>query len=146
MNRRLDFRAATPEDTPGIGALYARLLLDADWLDRDARQPRNFAALSVGELVFVAHSRDDKLAGFVSVYKPLAFIHHLYVAPEWQRQGVASALLSALTPLLPKPWRLKCVRANSAARAFYAANGWVVISEGESSEGTYDLLELRAND
>ena len=77
----------------------------------------------------------------VSVWEPDAFIHHLYVRNGWRQKGIGKQLLNALDTRFPKPWRLKCLRANDKALAFYLRHGWLEISSGESDDGPYALLE-----
>jgi GNAT superfamily N-acetyltransferase len=79
--------------------------------------------------------------GLLSVWVPESFIHHVYVDPEFERQGVGTALLSSLETWLPLPWQLKCVIANTSARAFYATHGWIEVGSGNGDQGRYALLE-----
>ncbi|MBB5203133.1 GNAT superfamily N-acetyltransferase [Inhella inkyongensis] len=133
-------RRAEPQDATALQALYARCIAQADWLPEAARQAPNFAAVSVGETVLVAEGRDGALLGLVSVQPDDPFVHHLYVDPQAQGLGLGRALLAALDPLLPKPWRLKCVARNRQALRFYAREGWQEEGRGESSDGPYLLL------
>ena len=109
-----------------------------------ARADTDFAPVSVGETITVSTSPAGALRGFVSVQIEDAFVHHLFVAPEFQRQGVAQALLATLSPVTA--WRLKCVRLNREALAFYAALGWRETGGGEGGHGAYALLEWRPAD
>jgi GNAT superfamily N-acetyltransferase len=75
------------------------------------------------------------------VWEPEAFIHHLYVRNGSREKGIAKQLLNALASRLPKPWRLKCVRANDLALAFYLDHGWLEVSSGVGEDGPYAVLE-----
>jgi len=55
----------------------------------------------------------------LSVYAAECFIHHLCVAADRRSRGVGAQLLNSLITLLPYPWRLKCVAANTRALLFY---------------------------
>ena len=70
-----------------------------------------------------------------------AFIHHLYVRNGSRQKGIGKQLLDALSSRLPRPWRLKCVRANDGALAFYLDHGWREISSGVGEDGPYSVLE-----
>jgi len=133
---------AAASDWPAIERLYREAVAGAAWLPQEARLRANFAAVSSGEVVYVAKDRASEPADFVSVYAPESFIHHLFVAPQFQRHGLGSLLLSSLHHWLPLPWRLKCVRANTSALAFYAAKGWQEVAVGEGEDGQYVVLEF----
>ncbi|QEL64057.1 hypothetical protein OTERR_05810 [Oryzomicrobium terrae] len=143
----LQIRTATLADLPALQALYRRCRAQADWLPAASRATADFATDSLGELVLVAHSlpsaaRDGHVAGFVAVWEPDAFIHHLYVAPECRRQGVAGQLLAALAIRVAPPWRLKCLCANHGALAFYARANAREVGRGAGDDGPYVELEL----
>lgn len=110
------------------------------WLPPNADVDTNLKKTSSGETVVVCLAPNGDLAGFVSVYAPGAFIHHLYVADEFQNQGVGTQLLASLNDWLPKPWRLKCVTANRQALAFYEKTGWVKTETNTGSQGEYVVL------
>ena len=153
-------RPAGPADDAAIQALFAQTLTQAIWLAPGADIDTDFKRNSGGETVWVCTGPDARepgqtpgqtpgqapgqapgqVLGFIAVYAPGAFIHHLYVAPQAQGQGIGRALLDSLADWLPKPWRLKCVVANTAARAFYARTGWVETERAMGSQGEYVLL------
>ena len=140
----LTVRQLEQSDAPAVQRLYERAVGRAVWLPAGARADANFARASQGESVFVCHGPQGRLVGLLSVYVPESFIHHVYVDPEFERQGVGTALLSSLETWLPLPWRLKCVIANASARAFYAGHGWIEVGSGDSDQGPYVLLERRS--
>ena len=132
---------ASANDRPAIEQLYAEAIGRAAWLPPRARLRADFSEVSHGEMVYVIQTDAGELAGFVAVYEPESFVHHLFVAPQYQRRGLASLLLSSLHTWLPLPWRLKCIRGNTDALSFYAVNGWEEVGAGESEEGPYLVLE-----
>lgn len=134
----------TESDTEAVQQLYCRAIRDAAWLAADARTRTDFPSVSQGECVYVSYAPDGRLEGFVSVYESDRFVHHLYVASEFARQGVGTALLSFLCTRLPFPWRLKCVRANTEALAFYTSLGWREVGCGVSEQGDYAVLEVES--
>ena len=83
----------------------------------------------------------DEPEGFISVWEPESFIHHLYVRSSSRGHGIGGALVDALSARIPRPWRLKCLRANSAATAFYLSRGWREVSSGTGDEGAFAVLE-----
>ena len=137
-----EIRLATASDTESVQQLYRRTIRDAAWLAADARARTDFADVSQGESVYVSYAPDGRLKGFVSVYESDSFVHHLYVAPEFARRGVGTALFAFLHARLPFPWRLKCVRANAAALAFYASLGWREVGSGDSEQGACAVLQF----
>lgn len=92
-------------------------------------------------MLLVAVGMDDGPVGFASAWEPEAFIHHLYVRGGSRQRGVGRLLLTALRARLPMPWRLKCLRANAGALAFYVGQGWREISSGVGEDGPFALLE-----
>lgn len=97
-----------------------------------------------GERLWVAEAPDGGIAGFLSLWAADDFIHMLYVRRAWQRHGVGTALLRALPDWPARPYRLKCLVANTQARRFYGAQGFIAIGCGQSPEGDYDELRLDA--
>lgn len=138
-------RLAAEADAPALQALYRQCRSEADWLPPLARQraaEADFAADSAGELVLVAVAGDGAVAGLLAVWTADGFIHHLYVAPQWRRRGVAPQLLAALAQRVAPPWRLKCLCANRTALAFYARGGSRQLGAGIGGDGAYLELEL----
>jgi predicted protein tyrosine phosphatase/GNAT superfamily N-acetyltransferase len=135
-------RPARPEDA----AALARLFLDArrrafSWIDPDTFHLDDFETQTHEESVWVAETAAGELAGFVSVWVPDEFVHHLYVSDEHRRRGVGRALLESLRSWLPLPHRLKCAIGNLHALAFYRRLGWKPVGEGIAEHGPYALLE-----
>jgi len=126
-------------DRPALEAIYRECRSEATWL-HSAREP-NFSRDTDGEAMLVAVGSRDEPKGFLSVWEPEAFVHHLYVRHESRNKGIGTQLLNALTTRLPKPWRLKCVRSNGAALAFYLDHGWLEVSSGVGEDGPFALLE-----
>jgi GNAT superfamily N-acetyltransferase len=136
-----EVRPAKAIDARALQSIYASCISKADWLPEHARVAVDFAQSSVGELVHVAAASNGEVAGFISVQPTESFIHHLYVHRETRGKGVGRQLLLSLQPWLAAPWRLKCVRANHRALAFYIRVGWREIGAGESEHGPYAVLE-----
>ncbi|WP_417735119.1 GNAT family N-acetyltransferase [Rosistilla oblonga] len=138
-------RRATPADTIDAGRIFRDVVSSAHWLPVASRLQTDFAAASEGEDVFVCCDAENVVQGFVAVWRPEAFIHHLYVDSRFRNQGVGTLLLDSLDSWLPRPWTLKCANANHAAMAFYLSRGWRLIAEGENEHGSYSVLESVAS-
>jgi GNAT superfamily N-acetyltransferase len=132
-------RPFAEKDRPGLEAIYRDSRADAAWLPAILREHSDFSHATEGEVILVAVDDNEVPEGFVSVWEPDRYIHHLYVRRGDRRKGIGTALLAALA--LPKPWRLKCLRANSEAAAFYRSQGWIEVSSGVGDEGPFALLE-----
>lgn len=132
---------ATAADWPELNRIYRDVRrrhfhwlpeerIGFDDLDRDA----------AGEVVHVAREA-GAILGFVSVWEPDHFIHHLYVGGAHQNRGVGSRLLEFVRQTHSRSLRLKCVTVNERARRFYLRHGWRQIGDGLSEDGDYLLLE-----
>lgn len=127
------------KDRSALETIYRECRSEAIWLP--SAQESNLVRDVDGEALLVAVDSNDQPEGFVSVWEPEAFIHHLYVRNGSRNKGIAKQLLNSLASRLPRPWRLKCVRANDAALSFYLDHGWVEVSSGVGEDGPYAVLE-----
>ncbi len=132
-------RAFEERDRSALETIYRECRSEATWLL--SKEESDFARDTEGEALFVAVGSDDEPEGFVSVWEPEAFIHHLYVRSGSRKKGIANQLLNSLATRMFGPWRLKCVRANRVALAFYLANGWLEVSSGVGEDGPFAVLE-----
>lgn len=94
-----------------------------------------------GEKLFVAKCNNN-IVGFLSIWEQENFIHHLYITPEYQNQGIGSALLQECKRKYGFPLTLKCIKENKRACAFYVRNGWTEKSLAEGPEGLYIEFQL----
>ena len=101
----------------------------------------DFDKATRGERLFVAET-DSEIVGFVSVWEPENFIHHLYVLPEYQGRGVGTLLHHAAVQVLAKPVELKCLSHNKRALSFYRKLGWKTVGSGVDADGEYLLLRF----
>ncbi len=136
----LTLRQKTDSDDRALEDLFRmNRTPEATWLNPD-RPPESLAEQCEGETIILAESA-GQVVGFVSVWDPDHFIHHLYVHPDHQGRGVGRALVEEVARRYRGPLSLKCVRANQRALDFYLHTGWTEISTGMSPEGEYVLLE-----
>ena len=100
-----------------------------------------FVEITKGEKILVAR-RAEEIAGFVSIWQPDNFIHHLFIAPHHQRKGIGRALVLESVHQFGLPLSLKCIKANTDACHFYERLGWREREEGVGPEGAYVLYQL----
>jgi len=120
-------RPMKPTERATVAAIYLR--------DRQRYFPwvahpelTDFNHDSRGEALFVAEI-DGQIAGFASLLRVMDFIHLLFVAPEFQQQGVGHALIQKMRHEAAGTLSLKCVIENEAALKFYASEGFVIRRE-----------------
>jgi ribosomal protein S18 acetylase RimI-like enzyme len=80
-----------------------------------------------------------KVLGFLSVWEPEKFIHHLYVSDEYSGQGIGSELLEFAKARYSN-LSLKCMVKNSKAVHFYESRGFVRREKVEDEFGGYYLM------
>jgi ribosomal protein S18 acetylase RimI-like enzyme len=71
-------------------------------------------------------------------------LYTLYVHPQWQRQGVGSALLQAAVAGFPdaKAIRLEVLKENAAAIRWYNARGFAIYGETKNATNTPNVAAL----
>src|SRR5262249_42710172 len=89
------------------------------WASPAVLAKADFRVDTLGELLAVAETESNLLVGFVGIWQPENFIHHLYVDPEFFRQGIGKALLIHALTLIKRPARLRCQTRNKRAYRFY---------------------------
>lgn len=129
-------------DVPALQAVYFQTRSEKfHWIESSRFRVADFERDTEGEAVWVAEW-DGSPVGFVSVWRPENFIHHLFVLPGFARKGIGSALLSVCLETIGRPARLKCVVVNHDAIAFYKARGWQIESTAEGADGPYHLMRM----
>jgi len=111
------------------------------WVEPNRFREGDFDKETEGEIITVAFA-GELVIGFISVWEPESFIHHLYVLPEYQNMGIGKLLLSHALETLDMPVRLKCLQKNQRALNFYKTGGWKSKEEGKDDLGEYALLEF----
>jgi GNAT superfamily N-acetyltransferase len=137
----VDVRPFVEGDSLALEVIYRDCRMEAAWLPPEVRERSNFARDTEGEALLVAVGGTDEPEGFISVWVPESFIHHLYVRSSARRRGVGERLLNSLNGRIPKPWRVKCLRANAEAFRFYLKRGWTEVSSGTSEDGPFATME-----
>lgn len=135
-------RPFVASDGPALRELFIRSRMNAfPWRPTDAFRLVDFDEQTKDEFILVAEN-DGIAVGFLSLWQPDEFIHHLFVDPSWMRGGVGSALLHALPGWSTKRYRLKCLNRNVPALAFYSHHGFIEIDSGVGEDGDYRLMEF----
>lgn len=109
------------------------------WLDTASFELNDFDNDTRGEEISVADD-DGLLKGFIALWSPDNFIHHLYVHPQFLNKGIGKMLLNSIVEKATKPITLKCLANNQNALSFYKSQGWRHESEGFNQDGKYYLL------
>ena len=139
----IHIRPATEHDRPALRELFLQARKATfPWVPSENFQLADYDGQTRGERVLVAQTDDGGLAGFIALWEPDRFVHHLYLASAHQRQGIGRALLQALG-WPEQPLQLKCLRRNEAALAFYSRLGFAGIGQGQGADGEYVLLASR---
>lgn len=144
MSGSYRIRPAGIEDVPALAALFYRVRVESfHWRSRESFDLSDFLKETAGEIIWLAETGEGIPAGFIAVWEPDRFIHHLFVDSAHQRCGVGALLLQSLRKWLPQPHRLKCVTVNHPAYAFYRKHGWREIERRTDSptEPEYALME-----
>lgn len=90
-----------------------------------------------GEEVWLIEE-DGRAVGFISLYLPDDFIHHLFVHPDFQGRGYGQQLLKKAEVRLARPMTLKVSMDNIKVCLFYEKYGWKKTSVHEQE--AYILL------
>lgn len=134
-------RPAEARDLPILRDLFLRSRCAAfHWASPSDFALDDFDSQTEGEAILISEDH-DRPTGFIAVWPPTNFIHHLHVDPRHVRRGIGQALLSALPEWMTVRYQLKCVSANQAALAFYLANGFFEVGSGRADNHDYRLLE-----
>lgn len=111
------------------------------WLDPSTFLLEDFDKQTQGEIILIAFV-DDVATGFISIWKPTNFIHHLYIDQKYKNKGIGTLLLKEAVKHTKFPITLKCLEDNTKAVDFYLRKGFLKQGKGQSENGNYVLFEL----
>ncbi len=118
-------RLMVEQDIPQLAQLFLKIRRQTfHWVEPAQFQLDDFAKQTKGERVWVAE-HGANICGFIAIWQPDNFVHHLYVSSDWHGQGIGRALLDHGLADTAKPGSLKVATLNTAALAFYHRLGWI---------------------
>jgi ribosomal protein S18 acetylase RimI-like enzyme len=128
MTGGLQIRRARPDEIDACADLYMKVLTETfTWIPPERHDRREFLRSVRDEEIYVA-VEDGRILGLAGFYRPLNFVHSLYV--DARGRGIGKALLDHLCALASGPVSLKVQAANHRAQAFYAREGFVALERG----------------
>lgn len=131
------------EHLASVRQLYlASRIATFTWLDSSDFQLTDFDRHTEGEQIWLAMVSDE-VVGFISIWQPDSFIHHLFVSPNSQRSGIGSMLLG-IAKQSHSELSLKCLLANQNAIGFYRSQGFKITATVESGVESYHLMNYGA--
>lgn len=132
-------------DYPSLRTLFLKERQTTfSWIDSSHFHLKDFDTAIRDEEVLVAII-DSVAVGFISIWMPEKFIHHLYVDQKYHDKGIGTQLLKAAIDKANFPITLKCLEKNTEAVAFYKRKGFIETERGPSEHGDYILFELLKN-
>lgn len=140
MAQGLEIRRARPDELQACADLYVKVLTDTfTWLPADRHDRGEFLRSARQEEIYVALDA-ARIVGVAGFYRPMNFVHSLYVAERGR--GIGRALLDHLAAAARGPLSLKVQAANRRAQAFYAREGFVVTERGRDPGSDITWLRL----
>ncbi len=123
-------------DQEALSVIYlqGRQQFQTDQLDTSCKYS-DFERDICGEEVWVLTDKNDVL-GFLSLWQPKGFIHHLYIANRHQSVGLGSRLIEFAKKRYGA-LSLKCRSDNYRAISFYIKHGFVIHEESRLSAHEY---------
>ena len=142
MTVSADIRPATVNDAPAIAKILS------DWIDETAWMPRihtreedqGFGRFLLKKTDVVVAEVEGQVAGFLA--QKANSIAALYLASDSRGQKIGSCLL-ARAKMGSSELTLWTFQANTAARAFYAAHGFVEVERTEGQGNDEKLPDVR---
>ena len=134
---------ATLQDYPTLREIFLTTRMETfSWVKDAAYQLEDFDKETEGEHILVAHA-DGEVAGFISVWLPDNFIHHLFIKSSLHGLGIGRQLLDKAFEKTSSGMQLKCLVENDSAMQFYKKYGFVEVDRGNSADGDYILFEIK---
>jgi GNAT superfamily N-acetyltransferase len=132
---------ATPDDAPALARILGDWVRETGWLPVLHSREEDMGFLSHLITTRTVHVlRLPEAAGFLA--RDGGMIEALYLAPQARGQGYGRALLDQAKAAEPS-LTLWTFAANTAARAFYAREGFAVAEETDGAGNEAHLPDLR---
>ena len=137
----MKIRRAKDSEFEELVNIYNQARGELDCFTAPPLQEKEFRKTCEGEEILVA-THNSGILGFVSLWPPDNYIHHLYVIPRFQGRRVGSELIDRVIFLYDKPLSLKSPVGNDTAGAFYEGLGFVIQATEMGPEGPYHFYTL----
>jgi len=139
-------RVAQKKDVPDLKKIFliARKT-HFTWRDTSQFQLSDYDKATEGEDIWLAEE-NGRILGFIALWAPTNFIHHLFIHPHYQGKGIGKKLLEKAKEILQYPITLKVEIPNEKARLFYSKQGWSVVEENNNAEEPYYLMKLEKSE
>ena len=111
-------------DLLACSRIFKRGVMGFNWYKRTLVTTRHLRASLDEGIAWVAVEPKAGVVGFITLYEKDAYIHYLFVDPDWQFCGVGRGLLEIARARIGRPLDLKVDCPNKHARAAYAQLGW----------------------
>ncbi|MEE3880035.1 GNAT family N-acetyltransferase [Vibrio sp. YYF0003] len=132
-----------PHHLDAVRKLYLESRLATfTWQDTDLFELSDFERDTAGEDILVA-SKSNKILGFISIWEPDNFIHHLFVSPCNLRSGVGLKLLDFAKQRYSN-LSLKCLTQNRNAIGFYRSQGFTIVETVNDGSESYHLMKCQS--
>jgi len=112
------------------------------WLDSSNFELTDFDRDTEGEQIWLAMV-SDQVVGFISIWQPDCFIHHLFVSPSCLHSSIGARLMDISKQHYPA-LTLKCLVANQNAVDFYCSQGFDISETVERGAESYHLMKYSA--
>ena len=140
MAQDLEIRRARPEEIQACADISLEVLTETfTWVAPDRHKREDFLRAARDEEIYVAVD-GGRILGVAGFYRPMNFIHSLYV--QERGRGIGKAMLDHLAAVARGPLSLKVQAANLRAQAFYAREGFVATERGRDPGSDITWLRL----
>ena len=140
MAGRLEIRRARPDEIEACADLYVKVLTETFiWLPAEHHDRREFLRSARDEEIYVAVEA-GRILGMAAFYRPMRFVHSLYV--DERGRGIGKALLDHLAAVADGTLSLKVQEQNRRAQAFYAREGFVATERGRDPGSDVTWIRL----
>ena len=135
----ITFRQATVSDAPEIAVVHRRSSF-LPVMNTPEEDLAHFRDCEFARSIIWVAEVDQHIVGLLA--REGEWVHHLYVVPEFQGNGIGSQLMAKAKLENPNGLRLYTYQENRPARAFYEARGFtnVEFNDAGREEGRPDVL------
>jgi ribosomal protein S18 acetylase RimI-like enzyme len=143
-NDSINIRPQVAEDISYLKDIFLEAQKTMSPADPDSIASKDFERDTKDEFIIVAVEEIivnnvpvTQVIGFISLWLPENFIHHLYIRSDYHRRGIGAMLLRSALEKMDGAAHLKCLVANPNAIAFYKSQHFKETDTGLSADGPY---------